>query len=283
MTTILPAPTTAVRRTSSAGQGRVSLLRVVHSEWIKMYSLPSTVITLLAAVITIVGLGALFAASYTGAITGPGGEPGGPGPGAAMTDSVGASLGATTLGALLVGVLGVLLVTGEYATGMIRSTLAAVPARLPVLVGKAVVFAAAAGVAMLVAMFTAFYTGTAVIGTEALALSDDGVLRAVLGAAVYVVGVGLIGMGIGWILRNTGASIAALLGLLLLVPGLLQLLEQDWQDAISPYLPSNLGTSLMSTTSPETLLDPAAALAWLTVYALGVLGVGAVLLKTRDA
>ena len=125
---------------------------------------------------------------------------------------------------------------------MIRSTFAAVPKRLPVLWAKAGVLAVVTGVPMLVAVFTAFFTGQAILsgdGTGA-ALTDPGVLRAVLGSVGFLAGVALLGLAIGAIVRNTAGAIAALVAILLLLPGLLGLvLPSGWGDTVVSYLPSN--------------------------------------------
>lgn len=284
--TDIPSSTSALvdSGTESPRPRRITLLRVIRSEWIKLRSLRSTVITLVAAVAAVVGFGLLFSAVFAGEVDTAGGDGGGPpGAGAALDSSVGASLGGISLGVLLVGVLGALLVTGEYATGTIRATLAAVPTRLPVLVAKAITFATVAIAVMLVAAFGAVLGGQAVIGSEAASLSDDGVLRAVLGAVAYTVSIGLLGMGTGWLLRNTGGSIALLLAVVMVVPGLVQLLADDWQETIIPYLPSSLGTSLMSVTTPENLFEPGTALAVLAFYVVIVLAAAAVTLRRRDA
>jgi ABC-type transport system involved in multi-copper enzyme maturation permease subunit len=120
-----------------------------------------------------------------------------------------ASLVGVNLAQLAFGVLGVMVITGEYATGMIRSTLSAVPTRLPVLWSKALVFAVVAFAVSLPAVFIVFFAGQAILAGRhiEIALSHPGVVRALIGAALYMTVFGLFGLGIGAITRSTpGAS-----------------------------------------------------------------------------
>ena len=176
-----------------------------------------------------------------------------------------------------------MLVAGEYSTGMIRSTLAAVPQRLPVLWGKAIVFGGVTLVSMLVAALAAFFGGQAILGTQGVSLFDTGVLRAVVGAAVYLTGVGLLGLALGALLRGTAAAIGALFGGMLVVPGLFPLLPSSWNDTVGPYLPSHAGESFMSVTPSAGMLGPWAGLAVFAGYIVAALAAAAILLKRRDA
>ena len=190
------------------------------------------------------------------------------------------------LAQLLIGVLGVLVITAEYSTGVIRSTFAAVPKRLPVLWAKAGVLAVVTGVPMLVAVFTAFFTGQAILsgdGTGA-ALTDPGVLRAVLGSVGFLAGVALLGLAIGAIVRNTAGAIAALVAILLLLPGLLGLvLPSGWGDTVVSYLPSNAAAAFTTVNPGADLPSSGAGLAVFAGYLVVLFGVAAVLLVRRDA
>jgi ABC-type transport system involved in multi-copper enzyme maturation permease subunit len=271
-----PAPFVRSRR---AARGRVTLTRVVNSEWIKFRSVRSTVLTLLSAVGAVVALGLLFSGVHSGVI---GAQTIGlqPGSGAGPVD---VSLGGVNLGQLIIGVLGVTLMTGEYATGMMRPTLAAVPRRLMVLWGKAIVFGGVVVVAMLAATFTAFLGGQTLIGAAGAGLAGPGVLRAVTGAAVYLTGVGLIGLAAGAILRRTAAAIAVLFTVVLVVPGLFPLLPTSWNDTVGPYLPSNAGTAFMTATHAAGSLAPWTGLGAFVGYVIAALALAAILLKRRDA
>jgi ABC-type transport system involved in multi-copper enzyme maturation permease subunit len=279
-TTVEPQLVSSTPPTPKAGTGRVTLARVVHSEWIKLRSLRSTVVSLLATAGVVIALGLLFAGVASGRI---GGESMGLGTGGSHGDPVGASLGGVSLGQLLIGVIGVMLVAGEYSTGMIRSTLAAVPRRLPVLWGKVIVFGGVTVVSMLVATLVAFLGGQAILGTQGVGLFDTGVLRAVIGAAVYLAGVGLLGLALGALLRGTAAAIGVLFAGMLVVPGLFPLLPKSWNDTVGPYLPSHAGESFMAVTPDPGMLGPWAGLAVFTGYIAAALAAAAILLKRRDA
>jgi ABC-type transport system involved in multi-copper enzyme maturation permease subunit len=177
------------------------------------------------------------------------------------------------LAQLIIGVLGVLAMTSEYATGTIRTTLAMVPSRLPVLWAKATVVAAVTFPVMLVASLGAFLGGQPLIANGDMAtasLGDPGVLRAVVGAAAYLTAVALAGLAIGTLLRATAASIATLFGAVFLLPGLGSvLLPAAWRDDVLKYLPSNAGTAITTVDPGVGLLSPGAGalvlLAWVVV------------------
>ncbi|MFD3499431.1 ABC transporter permease subunit [Streptomyces sp. NPDC058678] len=260
-----------------AGGQRVTFPRVVHMEWIKLRSLRSTLYTLAITVALVIGLGLLFS-SVVGSGDGPGEDNFG--------DPTSISLGGVMLAALAVAVLGVLMSAGEYATGSIRATLAAVPSRLPVLWGKVIVFATVCFVLMWVAVLGAFLSGQSVLssrGLDTTALSDPGVLRALVGAAVYLTGAGLIGLAVGVLLRNTAGAITLVVGALFVVPGLIQLLPSSWNDAIGPYLPSNAANAVMTVRTASDSLSSGSGLAVFTGYIVVLLAGAAVLFKRRDA
>jgi ABC-type transport system involved in multi-copper enzyme maturation permease subunit len=159
-------------------------------------------------------------------------------------------------------VLGVLVTAGEYSTGMIRSTLAAVPRRLPVLWSKSAVFGVVALVVASVGALVAFLIGSAIVsGTPAaLTISDSGVVRSLLGAGLYLGMVGVIGTALGALLRSVAGGISVLVGALMLVPGLISLLPSSWRDSVSPYLPSNAGESMFTLHPAGSALSPTAGL-----------------------
>jgi ABC-2 type transport system permease protein len=256
---------------------RVTVPRVIRSEWIKFWSLRSTPISLAAATVVLIGIG-LLASSLTG-------DGGSIGPGDAPTSPADVSLAAgSTFAQLVLGSLGVLLMAGEYSTGMIRSTLAGVPARLPVLWAKSAVFAAVVFPLMLVASLVAFVGGQAIIGDGGASLSDPGVFRAVIGSAVYLTGAGLLGLLLGALLRSTPAAISTLFGALFLLEGVVQVLLPDaWRDTVGPYLPSAAGGAFSAVTQQAGTLSPWAGLAVFAAY-LVVVGAGAAWrLKRQDA
>jgi hypothetical protein len=278
-------------------QLRVSQARTVRSEWIKFRSLRSTWWSIGIALLLSVGLGILFADLRGSDIANHGGfEP----------DQTELSLRGFYLAQLAVGSLGVLFVTGEYSTGMIRATLSAVPTRLPVWVGKIAVFAVSIFLITLAASFVAFLGGQAVLGTYHVMLygpenggvagqvvgpmhslgvpiSHPGSVRAIFGAALYVTGVGLLGLGVGFAIRNTGAAIATLFGLLLVLPLLSQALPSSLQQDVSKYLPLLAGTAVMATRHGTDQLAPWTGLGVFAIYVAAALAVGLVILQRRDA
>jgi hypothetical protein len=257
----------------------VTLPRVVHSEWIKFRSLRSTYWTLAAAVALTVGIAAL---ACWGAVSRldrlPAAE-------RAAFSPAEHSLRGYFVAQLAIGVLGVLIVTGEYSTGMIRASLSAVPRRLPVLWAKAAVFGAAAWVVATVACLVAFFVGQSILASKHLdtTFSAPGVTRVVLGMGLYLTAVGLLAVGIGTMIRNTAGGIAALVGVLMLLPLLMEALPSSWQDNVSPYLPTNAGGALTTIHQGPHDLAPWTGFGVLCLYVLASLIGAAVVLKRRDA
>lgn len=236
---------------------RLSTKGVLYGEWTKFWSLRSSWITLAVSLLLLVAFGVIAALTYDpGAVAGDGP------PGADASDAVGIVLSGVTFASLAVGVLGVLMAAGEYTTGSIRSTLAAVPSRLPVLWSKSLVFGAIALVATSVGAIVAYLLGNPLLGDGvALGLGDDGVLRSLLGAGLYLSLVGVLGVALGALLRSSAGAITLLAGVLLIVPGLTSLLPDSWSDTIGPYLPSNAGSAVMSLTQAGDSLGPWTGLA----------------------
>ncbi|MCD0445714.1 hypothetical protein LO763_19075 [Glycomyces sp. A-F 0318] len=253
---------------------RVSLPRVVKSEWIKFWSVRSTLITLGVAVLLLVGVGMLASSLYgTPEQSGP--------PGNEPTDPVSASLTGTNFTLLAFGTLGVLVMAGEYSTGMIRSSMAAVPRRLPVLWAKAAVFTAVVFAVALAASAVAFTAGQAVI-EDGASWSDPGVARAVVGTAFLLTGSGLLGMGLGALLRSTPGAITTLFGVMFLLAMVAALLIPDsWSDVVR-YLPSEAGDAFTAVTPQEGALSPGAGLAVFCGYIAAVLGGAAWRVKRTD-
>jgi ABC-2 type transport system permease protein len=258
--TALPLPRTRVHT------GRVTQMRVARSEWTKLRSVRSTRYSLLAAVAMTIGFAVI-----------PAFHP------------LETSLIGVTVAQLAIGVLGVLVITSEYSTGMIRSTFAAVPKRLPVLWGKAGVFGLITFVLALPSTLIAFFAAQAILrghsfnGRDiALSFSDPGVARAVIGGALYLTVAGLFGLGLGAILRSTAGGISAFAATLFVLPPLMNVLPSSWNNAISPYLPSNAGRAIMQTGNPAHTLGPWTGLAVFAVYTAIALAIAAIQLRRRD-
>ncbi|WP_405650481.1 ABC transporter permease [Streptomyces sp. NBC_00019] len=253
----MTAPTVSVVRPPY----KVTGSRVLRAEWAKFWSLRSSWITLGVALLLLVAIGAIASATYSpDAVAGDG--PPGPGGGGA-SDAVSLALTGLTFASLAIGVLGVLVSAGEYSTGMIRSTLAAVPRRLPVLWSKSAVFGAVALVITTVAALAAFTLGGLGLDGETIALSlgDDGVLRSLVGAGLYLGLVAVWGVALGALVRSTAGGIAILVGVLLILGGLATLLPDSWEDTVTPYLPGNAGSAVYSLHEASDSLSPGAGLA----------------------
>ncbi|MDX3063500.1 ABC transporter permease [Streptomyces clavifer] len=276
-TTLTAGPAVGTTGRKVTGRG------VLRSEWVKFWSLRSSWITLVASVAALLVFGSVASFTYSSdggaALNGPpGAGAGGPG------DAVSLALAGSTFAALGVGVLGVLMSAGEYGTGMVRSTFAAVPGRLPVLWAKATVIGPLAAIVAMAGVLAAFLTGTVELDGETIALSlgDDGVPRSLVGAAVYLGLVAVLGVALGSLVRSTAAGIASLVGILFILPGLGSLLPGSLHDSISPYLPSNAGSSIFALQEASGSLSPAAGLAvfagWVALAGAGA----AVRLKKTD-
>jgi ABC-type transport system involved in multi-copper enzyme maturation permease subunit len=260
---------------------RVTQVRVARAEWTKLRTLRSTRYSLLAGLFMTAALPVIVTASRWHSMS----------VGArAAFDPLKTSLDGVWLAQLAVGVLGVLVISGEYSTGMIRSTLAAVPKRLPVLWAKAAVFALVTFALALPATLIAFFSVQAFLGHEridghqiAVSFAAPGVARAVIGGAVYLTVVGLFGLALGAILRNTAAGISALAAVLFVVPSLLGMLPSSLSTAVSPYLPSNAGQAIMSINPAAHSLSPGGGLLLFSGYTLAGLLLAAALLHRRDA
>lgn len=270
-----PAAPAALEVRRGARQGPTEL-RTLRSEAIKMFSLRSTTLTLLAAVLALLGIGLVFSAITNATFSTASAER------LAEFEPIGTSLGGVELAQLAVGVLGVLLVTGEYATGMIKSTLTAVPRRQPVLRAKALLYGVVILVISVPSAFAAFLGGQALLGTHGTTLSSPHAVRAIFGVALYLAVIGILAVAVGFIVRSTGGGIALLFGVLLVLPGLGNLLPTSWQQNVMPYVPSNAGAALYSVHSSPGTLAPWTGFAVLCLWTLLALVAAAVVLKRRD-
>ncbi|PRY48983.1 ABC-type transport system involved in multi-copper enzyme maturation permease subunit [Geodermatophilus tzadiensis] len=268
--------TTTDRRDTApaAAELRVTQLRVLTAEAIKFRSLRSNWWLVVASVLSVLAAGvspALITALTAGD---PGaGEPGG-------TDAVGGALSGVSFTQLLIAALGILVVTGEYTTGSIRTTFTAVPGRLPVLWAKAVLVAVVSAAATLAAVVTAFFTAQAVLGGTgtSISLGTPGVPRAIVGAALYLGTTAVLGAAVGALLRSAVGAMAAVFGLLFVLPVVGLLVPQ-----VDPFLPTNAGAAVMQTgpVAGETL-PPWAGLGVFALYAAVALAAAALALARRD-
>ena len=271
---------TTFRRTEgasgSAARLRVTPARVISSEWIKFRTLRSSWYILLAAAGSLIGIGLVVAYATSTANWAH----------LDLEDQVAsAPLQGYRLAQLFIGVLGVLFVSGEYATGMIRSTFAAVPRRLTVLGAKSIVFGITALVTMTVASFATFFAAQILLSADGhgSSLSDPGALRSVIGVGALLTLVGLLGGGLGWILRSTAGAISTLVGLLLILPVIFQLLPGSASTSISKFLPSEAGGSFVTSFHQPDTLTPWAGLGVTALWVITTLAMAAVVIRRRDA
>lgn len=258
---------------------QVSFPHVVRAEWVKFRSVRSSWMTLAVTVLLVVGLGALFTAAR--ASRWPPRDPG-----ELLTfDPTRISLAGVFLAQLAFGVLGVLVVTGEYASGTIRATFTAVPRRLPVYGAKPLVFAVLSLIALIPTTFAAFEVGQQLLSSKHIetTLSAPGVTRAVIGAALYLTVVGLFGVALGWLMRHTAGAISTLFGVLLVLPILVHVLPSPWSDNVDKWLPSTAGQAVFGVRTDVSAFGPWTGFGLLCAYVAALLVLGAVLVARRDA
>ncbi|MDQ1747143.1 MAG: type transport system permease protein [Frankiaceae bacterium] len=277
------ATAATVERRSPLDGVRVTFPRILRAEWVRFRSLRSSWITLGITVALIIGLAAL--ACWGRASHWPPHDRGELLSFNPTLQSIGPG---AIFGQLAVGVLGVLLVTGEYATGMVRATMAAVPRRLPVLIARTVVFALLMLAVLVPSVFAAFFLGQDLLSAKHIdtTIGAPHVLRAVFGAGIYLVGIGLLGMGLGWLLRHTAGAIASLFGILLILPLLVHFLPSPWPDNVTKWLPGGVdgtaGVAVWNTHQGAHSFGPWTGFGVLMAYVAIVLVAAAAMLRTRD-
>jgi hypothetical protein len=261
-----------------SGQGPVE---AVTSEWIKLRSVRSTLYTLAVTVFLCVGIGALISfgrgshASKT--------------EGGFIFDPTRVSLQGFFIAEISIGVIGVLIISSEYATGSIRATLAATPNRLSVLAAKTVVLFAATLVVGQFCSFLSFFVGQAILagqGASSATLSTPGALRGVLLAGLSLALLAVFAMGIGTMLRHTAGAVTVYVAILLVSFLILAALPTDWQHTVSKFLPEVLTESMRSATQsggPFSAFSALTSTLVLAAYAVAAFVGGAVLLVRRDA
>ena len=270
---------------ASAPPGRYGPLGQLRSEWTKLRTVRSTVWSLVATVLAVVGIGAL-ATAVTAAHWRSGG----------IVDRIGfdptaRSLAGVFLGQIVIGVLGVLVMSAEYGTGTIRATLSAIPNRPLVLACKAAMFGAVTFVASEVLTFSAFFLGQALLrgSTPYATLGQPGVARAVAGAGLVLTVLGLFALGIATIVRHTAGALATYVGLLLVLPLILQAFPTSVQHSVIRYMPLVIGERMAATHADlrdfggAVQFSPWVGFAVLCGYAGAALVVGGIVMVRRDA
>jgi ABC-2 type transport system permease protein len=262
---------------------RAGFVNLMHAEWTKIRSVRSTVWTLIVFVVVCIGFTALITWLTETHWYGP------KAPARdvrAIADPVGFILGTGVgLGQLAICVLGVLVITSEYSTGVIRASLLAVPRRIPVLAAKAVVFAVLLLVVTEIVAFCSFFVGSAILHAHVpVSLSGSGVTRAVVGAGLYLTVLGLLALAIGTMIRHTAGAISVSIGIVFVLPILSGLLPSSWGAHINAYLPEQAGTLITHTHEQSgDLLSPWQGFGVLCIWTVLALAVAAYLLERRDA
>lgn len=268
----LPDLTVAPARPATIG-----FSNLLRSELTKLRSVRSTYWTGVAAAVASVAAAGLICARIAAEMTA--GRLGRSGFDATIT-----SLNGLYLSQIMLGALGVLTITSEYGTGMIRATLAAVPQRRAMLAAKGLVFGLATLAAGEAMSFAAFGLGQALLaGARAGAsLSQPGVLRAVVGGGLYLTVVGMLGFGLGALIRHTAGALTAFFGVLFLPSALTDLLPVRWHEAVQKFMPANAGSQIITVIHAPGTLGPWAGLGILALYAAVILAVATVVTGLRD-
>ncbi len=258
--------------------GRVTFAGALRSEFTKIRSVRSTYWTLLAMFVVVVGFGAL--ASWGAASHGQHGP---------FFDPTQQSLAGLYIGQLIIGVLGVLVISSEYSTGMIRATLTTNPHRGLMIAAKCAVFTAVALFTSLVTTFTAFFLGQALMSSDHISttIGSPNVLRAVIGGALFLTACGVLAFGLGLLIRHSAGGIGAMVGLLFVVSILVNFLPQSWQDDVNKWIPALAGGQLWMTVPQPPgntpMFGPWPSFAVLCGYAAIAVAAGVILFRRRDA
>lgn len=247
----------------------------LRAEWTKMRTVAGPLWLLLGTVASTVALSAGAASVVTCTANGCGG------------DTTRLTLMGVYLGQAPVAVLAVLIISGEYGSGMIRATLTAVPRRVTVLAAKAVTLTGAVAAGGTVAVLGAVLAGRLILpdlADRALSPSNGPTLRAVFGTVLYLILIGLLGLGVATAVRDTATSIGVVLGLLYIVPIVSRTIgDPGWQRLLERIAPMSSGLAIQATTDPGSLpISPWAGLGVTAGWAAAALVVGGLLLRTRD-
>ena len=254
----------------------------LRAEWTKLRTSAGTFWLLLAAICLTIGLGAIADAGVRCTSA------------ACTQDPAKISLAGVYLGQVLVAICGVTIISSEYGTGMIRTTLTAMPHRVGMMTAKAIVVAGWAVVAGLISVVSSAVVGQLVLpgkgftphnGYLSLGLSDAGMLRAAFGSVLYLVLIALLALGIATAVRDSAAGIGVVLGLLFAFPiALVMVSNPHWHRHLEQIAPMNAGLGIQTTVDVRGLpLSPWAGLGVLGLWAVGALVLGALVLQSRDA
>jgi ABC-2 type transport system permease protein len=271
----LTAP--SARSDVTADRRAATFVQVLGSEWTKLWSLRSTAWTLATLFVVTVGFSVL--AAWGTATNLQEAQAAGP------IDVTNVALGGVLFGQLAIAVLGVLVISGEYSTGGIKTSLIAVPRRIRFLLAKGVVFTAVALVTAVVTCLVSFFAGMTFFTAKhvGVGLGDPHVLRAVLGAALYLTVSGLLGYAIALILRHTAGAITTIVALLFVIPIVLNVIPADIVRTINKYFLGSAGQHIAEVLAAPNALGPWTGFLVFTAETAALLIIGAALLQRRDA
>ena len=264
------------------GQRRTVFRHALYSEWTKLWTVRSTYWTLVAAAVVMIGYSALLSGTLSASMdTMPSQSR------ANLPSPLFFSLVGAQLAQLALAVLGVLVISSEYRTGMIRSSLVAVPQRLRFLAAKAVPFTLVVLVISEIMAFASFFVGQAFFATQdiAVSLGEAGVLRAVIGAGLFLTATGVFGLAVGALVRNVAGSIAIAIGALLVLPAVLGFLPGDWGQTVNNYFLTNAGGQIMRLDggTADTVVGPWLGYGVFWAWIAAIFIIAAILLHRRDA
>lgn len=251
----------------------------LRAEWIKLRSLRSTKWTLVALVVATVGIGAIFDAVTAAHWSSFSAKD------KLQWDPANNSLAGAAFGQLAAAVFGVLAITAEYSSGTIRSSVAAVPRRTPLVVAKALVYGGAALAIGQVISFASYFIGQALYsGHMPIShIGDPGVVRAIMLTGCYYSLVCLIAMGLGFALRHTAGAITSMVALLMVLPGIFAAMPSGVQNAVERFMPEQIAASSTGAVVPEAhYFGPWSGFALLCLYAAVAMGIGLWAFMRRD-
>ncbi|WP_433436731.1 ABC transporter permease subunit [Nonomuraea sp. CA-141351] len=243
---------------------------ILRSEWTKIRSVRSTVWTLAVTALLMLGIATLISASAKGSADGP----------IPADAAIAMGLIGTMFASLSMATLGVLVISSEYRTGGIRTSLMAVPKRMSLLTGKIVVFTAVSLVVCTVASAASLLVGLTI--TRPPSLETGAVVQAVVGGGLYLTACGLFGLGLGAVIRHTPGAIVSAIAMMLVLPQMTTMLPGQWGKTVSDYFTTNAGSQIVMHQGSNSL-GPWSGfgvyLAWIAVAMIA----GAVLMQKRDA
>ena len=251
----------------------------LRSEWTKLRSVRSTFWALTVTVVLGIALGAAISAVAAHGY-------------ARFTvsdklswDPTGVSQSGMLIAQVAIAVLGVLFISSEYSSGMIRTSLIAVPKRGRVLAAKSLVFAVVTFVVGEVTCFAAFFVGQALISGHAphAALGDPGVARAVAGGGLYLAALAVLSVAAGALLRHPAAAIAAMMAVVLVLPLIAEALPDSWRNPVNEFWPTQAGTQVSSVYHSAHTLQPWPGFGVMCLFVAIVYAIAWTLLDRRDA